>query len=103
MAFSSPFMAKSPLHELSSKQRQQLIDESNNLKDNVGEIDKGNLDPKEGEEFRQPDTVINAYPGYRKTKNSVTGEEKTSQEEYDANEDFPRIDKFTGEEITKNN
>jgi len=64
------------------------------LVNNVKKVNEGNLDPKPGEKFENPDTVINAYPGYRKGKNS------TSQEQYDANEDYPRIDNFTGKEIT---
>ena len=58
------------------------------LKDNVGKINEN-------------DVIINAYPGYRK-RNVGTDKETTSQEEFDMNEDFPRIDKFTGKTIKKN-
>jgi len=91
MAFSSPFMAKSPLHEIKGNTK---------LKDNVGKVEKGNLDPKEGEEFAQPDTVIDAYQGYRK-RNVDTDEETTSVEEFNMNEDFLATDKFNKNKIIK--
>ena len=67
------------------------------LKDNVGKVEKGDMAMKEGETFVQPDTVINAYPGYRKLGDS------TSVEQFNENEDFPATDKFDNNKKIKGN
>ena len=72
------------------------------LKDNVGEVEKGDMAMKEGETFLQPDTAINAYPGYRKRKVG-TDQETTSVEEFNENEDFPATDKFNKNKVIKGN